>query len=94
MPVEKELTKLIPKIYKWNAESMALFYFIQAQKQIFPLLTIDKAINNFRRFANISIDEWDDQCMRTTYNRILNDFIDFQYDMKMRKKNETPKEVK
>jgi hypothetical protein len=94
MPVEKELTKLIPRIYKWNTESMALFFFVQAQKQLFPTIKLTLAINNFRRFMNISIDEWDEQCMKTTYNRVLNDFIDFQYDIRMKEKHEASEKVK
>lgn len=74
MPVEKPLKKLIPRIYKWNVESLGLFFFIKAQQQIFPTMTIDAAIKNYTRFTGITYDEWDFESMLTTYHRMQNDF--------------------
>ncbi len=76
MPCEKEFTKLIPRIYKTNAENLGLFFFIKAQLQIFPAMNIGQAINNFRRFIGITIDDWDDESMRTIYNRVEKDFYE------------------
>ena len=76
MSCEKEFSKLIPRIYKWNAENLGLFFFIKAQLQVFPTLQIQAAINNYRRFTGITVDEWDDESMRTTYNRLQNEFYE------------------
>lgn len=74
MPCEKELVRLIPRIYKHNAENIGLFFFVKAQLQVFPTLKIDQAIRNFFRFADISPDEWDLDSARSTYVRMQKDF--------------------
>jgi hypothetical protein len=74
MPTEKNLTKLIPRIYKWNTENLMLFTFIKAQQQIFPAMTIDQAISNFLRFTKITYDEWDLDSIKSTYTRLQNEF--------------------
>ena len=75
MPADKPLTKLIPRVYKWQAENLALFFFIKAQQQIFPALSIDQAIKNFRRFTGVEFQEWDLESMRSTYTRLQNEFF-------------------
>lgn len=74
MPVEKNLTKLIPKMYKWNCENMMLFTFIKAQQQIISAMTIDQAIGNFMKFTGMTFDEWDLDSIRSTYTRLQNEF--------------------
>jgi uncharacterized protein len=74
MSIEKDLTKLIPRIYKWNAENLGLFFFIKGQTQIFPTMTIETSVMNYFRFISISVDEWDVQSAMTTYNRLQNEF--------------------
>lgn len=74
MPTEKNLTKLIPRIYKWNTENLMLFTFIKAQQQIFPAMTIDQAISNFLRFTKITYDEWDLDSIKSTYTRLQNEY--------------------
>jgi hypothetical protein len=74
MPREKSFTKMIPKIYKCNAENMGLFFTIKAQLQLFPTMTIEQGINNFRKLVGITIDDWDDESMRATYNRLQREY--------------------
>lgn len=74
MPAEKELTKLIPRMYKWNSENNALFFWIKAQQQLFPALTVDKSIQNFVKFTGITFNEWDLESMRATFYRLQNEF--------------------
>ncbi|MEN6568989.1 MAG: hypothetical protein ABFC18_03150 [Rikenellaceae bacterium] len=76
MPSEKEFKKIIPKMYKWNVENLALFFFIKAQQQVFPTMTIDQGICNYRRFTGITFTEWDLDSMRTTYNRLQKEFYE------------------
>jgi hypothetical protein len=74
MPADKTVNKLIPRIYKWNMENIGLFFFIKAQQQLFPTLSTKQAMNNYRKFINIDFEDWDDECMRTTYNRLQHEF--------------------
>lgn len=74
MPKEKEFLKLIPKIYRKNAECIMLFSWVKAQQQIVPTITIDQAIWGFFKFAHI--DDWDIESARTTYARLQNDYYE------------------
>lgn len=74
MPKEKELIKLIPRIYKKNAESIMLFSWVKAQQQIVPTITIEQAIWNFLKYTDI--DDWDIESVKTTYTRLQKDFYD------------------
>ena len=76
MPKDKELTRLIPRMYKWNLENIGLFFFIRAQVTLIPTITMDQAIKNFRREIGISIDEWDDESIRSTYSRLQKEFYE------------------
>jgi hypothetical protein len=73
MPKEKEITKVIPNIYKRNAENIMLFSWVKAQKQIVPAITLDQAIMNFFRFAGI---DWDLESARATYLRLQKEYYE------------------
>lgn len=84
-------------MYRNNYEKLALFFFIRGQLQILPTMELKKAINNFRKFTGINEDEWDENCIRSTYNNIRQEFIDLNYNNVIEKKNrwdETSKKVK
>ena len=72
MPKEKEVTKCIPKIYKRNAENIGLFFFVNAQRQIVPTVTLQQAIYNYFRFTNI--EDWDIESAMTTFSRLQKEF--------------------
>jgi hypothetical protein len=74
MPKEKSLTKLIPNIYKKNVENLGLFFYVKAQKQIIPTVTLEQSILSYFRFADIDIDEWDLESAKTTYNRLQKEY--------------------
>lgn len=86
MPSETEFTKLIPKIYRYNYEKLALFFFIRGQLQILPTMHLKQCIDNFRRFSGIDESEWDENCMRTIYGNIQREFIDHKYNNAVAKK--------
>lgn len=73
MPKEKDCTKVIPKIYKRNAENIMLFCWVNAQKQIVPTITIEQAIWNYFRFVDI---DWDMESAMATFTRLQNDYYD------------------
>lgn len=74
MPFEKNLTRIIPKMYKWNAENNALFIFVKAQQQLVPTIRIEQAIKNFIRLMDIDEDEWPYQSMCATYTRLQKEY--------------------
>lgn len=94
MPIEKELNKMIPKIYRYNYESIALFFFVKAQQQVFPTILISQAIDNFRKFSGVTPDEWDDDCMRSTFTKVQQSFIDLRYNNCIETRHETSKKNK
>ena len=78
MPKEKGFKKIIPRIYKYNAENIGLFFAVKAQLQIFPTMTLQQGIANYRKLLGISIDEWDDMCMINTYIRMQKEYYEDQ----------------
>lgn len=66
----------ISRIYRWNVENTGLFFFIKAQLQLFPTLTIQQSMKNFRRLTGITYDEWDDESMRSTYTRLQKQYYE------------------
>ncbi len=74
MPVEKEVTKLIPKFYKWNAENLGLFISIKAQQMLVPTIRLDQAILNYFKMVGITVDDWDVDSAKATFNRLQNEF--------------------
>ena len=87
MPSETEFTKLIPKIYRYNYEKLALFFFIRGQLQILPTMQLKQCIENFRRFSGIEESDWDESCMRTIYGNVYREFIDLKYKNATSKKD-------
>jgi hypothetical protein len=86
MPANKILTKLIPRIYKYNYENLGLFFFVKGQLKILPTMSLEHAINNYFKFIDASPDDWDILSARTMYNRMQTDFYQCG-------KNETAKET-
>jgi hypothetical protein len=74
MPKSKEIgLDLIPKIYKQNAENIALFFWVVSQRNILPSLTIRESIERF--FIYTKIDKWDTDSALVCFNRMQNDFL-------------------
>ncbi len=74
MPKEKECTRLIPRIYKKNAESILLFSWVNAQRKIVPTVTVEQAIWSFFKFYDI--DDWDMECARMIFNRMQKEYLE------------------
>jgi len=66
----------ISSIYRWNVENIGLFFFIKAQQQAFPAITVQQAMNNYRKFTGIEIDQWDDESMRSTFIRLQKQYYE------------------
>lgn len=71
---EKELTKLIPRIYKKSAENLMLYTWVTSQRQIIPTITIEQSIWNFFKYA--AIEDWDMESAVVTYARMQKEFYE------------------
>jgi hypothetical protein len=71
---QKELTKLIPRVYKRNAENLMLFSWVNAQKQILPTITTEQAIWNYFKFCHI--ENWDMESAIATFFKINKEYIE------------------
>ena len=72
-----EEPKMIPRIYRMKYEHLGLFFFVEAQRQIVPTITISQAIDGYYRFIN---EEYDYNVAIVTYSRVREQFIDLNYD--------------
>jgi thioredoxin reductase len=68
--------KLMPKFYRWTQYNTSMFFFIKAQLQLFPTLTIDQAITNYYKFTRIDEGEWDRNAIRMQYSRMQHEFYE------------------
>ena len=73
MPREKECTKLIPNIYKRNAENLLLFSWVNAQRQVIPTITLEQTIWAYLKYYDI---EWDMECAMSTYSRLQKEYYE------------------
>ena len=76
MPRGKEYLKLIPKIYKCSFEDLGMFFFVEAQKQIVPAITIEQSIYNFFRY--IGEEDYNIESTMVTYTRIKKKYFEDQ----------------
>lgn len=76
MPKEKSLIKSIPKIYKRNFESLGLFFWVEAQKQIVPTVTIAQAIHSYYTMLG---EEYDCEIAQVNFSRMRAEFINLKF---------------
>ena len=74
MPKEKTYKGVIERIYKRNYEDIGMFFFVEAQRQIVPAITIEKAIDNYCRF--IGVKDFNHDSAVTTYSRMKREFYE------------------
>lgn len=74
MPKEKTYKSVIDHIYKRNFEDVGMFFFVEAQRQIVPAITIEQGIDNYYRF--LGIRDFNHDSAVTTYSRIKKDFYE------------------
>ena len=86
---EKEIIKIMPKWYRWNAYNSAAFFWIKAQLQLFPTMTLDQAISNFYKYTGIDEGEWDRMAIRMQYNRMQHEFYGKTNDCTKKDKRDT-----
>lgn len=86
MPREKSLIKTIPKIYKRNFENLGLFFWVEAQKNILPKVTVAQSIKNYYELLD---EEYDIEICLVTISRMRAEFIELKYMKFCKEKNET-----
>lgn len=74
MPKEKASEKLIAKIYRRKYEDIALMFFVDGQRALMPVLSVEKAIYNYFKF--IREDEFNIESAMTTYTRLKKEFYE------------------
>jgi hypothetical protein len=62
---------MIPAIYRKNYEDTGLFFWVEAQRNLLPTLTIQQCISKYFDFIGI---DWDYECAMTTYLRLKKDY--------------------
>jgi hypothetical protein len=71
---EKDINRLMPKVYRWNTYNTSMFFSIKTQTMFFPTMTIDQAITNYYKLTGIDEGEWDRMAIRVQYYRMLHEF--------------------
>jgi len=68
MPPESKIKKLIPTLYKRDALSHLLFGHINAVRYNISGATIEQAVEQFKKYYNLSEDEYPTQTAVRTYH--------------------------
>jgi len=74
MPKEKGYLNLIPRIYKKRYEDLAMFFWVEAQRQLVPAITLEQGIVNFFRYTGD--DDFNLDSAKTTYMRLKHEWYE------------------
>ena len=74
MPKEKKYKSTIDAIYKRRYEDIGMFYFVEGQRHVVPMVTIEQAIENFFRYMGIR--DFNADSAMTTYSRMKREFYE------------------
>lgn len=66
--------KLIPKIYRRGYEDLAMYFYVMAQRDIVPAITIEKALYNF--YKSIGEEDFNIECSMTTFFRMQKEYYE------------------
>lgn len=72
MPKEKPFINLIARIYRRNYEDIGMFFFVEAQRQIVPAITIEQAIDNY--FRCLCIKDFNHDSAVATYSKLKREY--------------------
>ena len=76
MPKEKPYKSAIAALYKRSHDDIGMFYFVEAQRQIVPAISIERAIDNYFRYMGIK--DFNHDTAMTTHSRLKKEFYDAQ----------------
>jgi hypothetical protein len=72
MPKQKPCMGLIPNIYRKSYEDIGMFFWVEAQRNMLPTMTIVECIEKYFKFVGL---EWDIECALSTYTRLKKEFL-------------------
>lgn len=68
----KRLNSIIPEIYRKNFETISMFFWIEAQRNMLPTMTVINCIEKY--FQYIGYD-WGLETAINSYTRMKNEFL-------------------
>lgn len=75
-------------MYKKNFESLGLFFWVEAQRNVLPTITLTQAIDRYYRFIN---EPYDINVAIVTVSRMRSEYIDMNYDKRVTSNSGCPK---
>ena len=78
MPLETNFEKTIPKLYRRKYEDIGMLFWVEAQKEVVPTITIEQAITGYYKF--IGFDDFDVTCEKVKLSKLRSEFIDCKYE--------------
>jgi hypothetical protein len=74
MPKEKESEKVIHKIYRRKYEDIGMLFWIDAQRDLIPSISIERAMYNF--FRHIKEENFNIESSMSNYQRLKKEFYE------------------
>jgi hypothetical protein len=68
----RESEKLIPKFHRRKFEDISLFFYVRGQRDIMPVISVEKAIFNY--FKSIGESEFNIESMISTFTKLQAEF--------------------
>ena len=78
MPKLKDSERTIPKIYRRKYEDIAMLFWVEAQRDIVPAVTVEKSL--YRFFVKCGIEDFNIESALVTYSRLKAEFVDLKYE--------------
>jgi hypothetical protein len=70
--------KPLQKFIKRSIQEQHLFAWVLGQQSAFEFFTTERAVKSFRKFFNITEEEWPIETMKTTLQRMRNEFLEME----------------
>jgi len=75
MPVQTEIEKLIPTIYKRSALNLSMFGFVRGVRATLPTVTVEMAISMFAESYGIDEEAYNLTSARSVYFRMQKELL-------------------
>jgi hypothetical protein len=72
MPKQKAILELIPRIYRKNFENLSIFFWVEAQKNILPNISVSQSIQKYITFTKMDLDI---ETAITIYQRLKKEYL-------------------
>ena len=78
MPKETRFEQVIPKLYRRKYEDIGMLFWVEAQKEVIPTITVEQAISGYFKF--IGFDNFDVTCEKVKLSILRAEFIDCKHE--------------